>query len=59
MCKLYGSIVRWTLFSVLEECGVDVQTRAIIKQRLAETIFNVKFQGEISEAFEIITRVSK
>lgn len=55
--KAYDSIDRQTLYNVLEEFGIDGKTRAIIKQTLSETISKVKFQGEISEAFEIKTGV--
>ena len=41
--------------NTLDEFGVDRKTTALIKQTLTDTMAKVRFQGELSEEFEIKT----
>ena len=53
--KAYDSVDRRSLMNTLDEFGVDRKTTALIKQTLTDTMAKVRFQGELSEEFEIKT----
>ncbi|MFS1563788.1 MAG: reverse transcriptase domain-containing protein [Candidatus Arsenophonus phytopathogenicus] len=55
--KAYVSIDRKTLFNTLEEYGVDRITRTLILNTLTNTRSKMKFRGEVSDSFNIETRV--
>ena len=55
--KAYDSIDRNTLIKVMEEFGIDDKSIKLIQQTLTNTRSQVKFLGEWSEPFEIVTGV--
>lgn len=57
--KAYNSVGKQAVFDTQEELGVDRKTRDQIHQTLMKATSKVKFLGEISEPFKLLTGIQQ